>query len=218
MTVAADLERSARLFRAQVAPRILPWLGGGHIVAVEGNACEACAPLDTRAAIDYLHVDPERGVRGLATRAQWRHGDEETWPWNSFTLRLQRDSGALTEVAKLSRQEGWLMPALHVQAYFTADELDSVAIVPTVALMEYVAAHSSTRRTENAEFAVAFWKDLKYAGVRVASWQRPNVVEVGRCSAVIDSKTGACCGAPADGRSGSYEGQDYAYCREHGAM
>jgi hypothetical protein len=101
------------VFKRDVAPLLLPVLGGGVLLPVEGGA--KANILDSAAGIDYWHVS-DVGVRGVASRIQ--RGDA----WDTFTIRWQRCTGARTEFEKRIRSidgadNGWVYPYITSHAY-----------------------------------------------------------------------------------------------------
>jgi hypothetical protein len=177
--VAADLSDSAADFCRVVWPTIAPWCGGGELVPVESvSATEFAKTLDILSGIDAWHVRGDGGVRGIASRVQYGA------PWASFTVRFARRSGAMTEFAKRMRAieypvEGWLYPALTVQAYVSARSSGNLlycCMVRTADLFRYLADHQDDARTNRQDgntFLVAWCSDLIAAGIRVKQYEAP---------------------------------------------
>jgi hypothetical protein len=177
--VARDLGRSAKDFRDIVWPRIASWCHGGELVPVEAvTEGKMARALDTLAGIDAWQVVDGQGVRGIASRVQYGLA------YDSFTIRVQRPSGAPTEMHKrlaaLERPgEGWLLPALTCQAYLDSrgGTLLSVGLVRTRAL--YRAVQEALRRgaplhvsPSREKFIALFWTELKESGMQVRFWKK----------------------------------------------
>jgi hypothetical protein len=173
----SDAERT----RHELQTLVLPWLqreiaGPSDLVfANEGIPCQSCNQFDHQCGVDYWHRIYNGGIRGIATRIQWRRAANGRWPWDTFTIRHTRDSGTRTEWAKLTEafdHPGWVRPVLHVQAYSTDGALDSAAAVHTTQLIQCMTDRGrhlpeNLRRTDNAWFAWMSWDDLEAAGVRL---------------------------------------------------
>ena len=176
-----DLEASASDFIRVVWPAIECKVGGGEIVPVESVADKGMATmLDQRSGIDAWHLSKDKQVRGIASRVQWGNT-----PWNSFTVRLARDSGAKNEYVKRKHDmiagAGWLYPHLTIQAYVSGSkgmggDLLSVAIIKTKSLIDACdkilsggvsAKDGGVRRTSNATFIYANWSWLERSGYEI---------------------------------------------------
>jgi len=109
-----DLSQSALIFKHVIYPIIKDWIGGGELIPVE-NVTEKqfTKLLDTNAGIDGWYVENNKGIRGLASRIQYRNA------YNTFTIRYERHSGVKTEYEKLDHaiNEDWLYPHYFIQAY-----------------------------------------------------------------------------------------------------
>jgi len=180
--VRRDLSWSADAFTRQVWPVIAEWCGGGELWPVETTNDEPGFKkrLDTDAGIDGWQIKDGEGIRGVASRVQAFNPAWREWPFNTFTIREKRDSGAETEYAKRSRallqaESGWLFPGLTVQAYLSAQSggvLQSVAVVRTRDLIEFLMKgwpehHFTSQRTTNASFYCVDWIDLARFGREV---------------------------------------------------
>jgi hypothetical protein len=139
-----DLSASASDFLRVVWPKISPWLGGGEILPVESatESQDITKLFDQRSGIDAWHLGTNEQMRGIASRVQWMNDSEK--PWNTFTVRLSRDSGTRTELEKrleaLEAGRGWLYPIITVQAYIAGvkgarGDLLSVGCVDTEELI-----------------------------------------------------------------------------------
>ena len=115
-------------------------------------------------------------MRGLAIRIQWGE------PWNTFTVRYDRGSGNPTEYQKRLRaiehsQQGWLLPAITIQAYLSergGGELLSVAAITTKDLITFIKdlddKEPYMREThDNTAFLYVPWDELDEYRVRIFS-------------------------------------------------
>lgn len=175
----SDLSSSSADFLRVVWPAIKGMVGGGEIIPVESVADKGMATmLDQRSGIDAWHLSQDGRVRGVASRVQWTDK-----PWNTFTVRYSRDSGAKTEYEKrkidIESDAGWLYPHMTVQAYIGGDktsggDLLSVAVIKTrslIAACEQVIAGNASgggvRRTNNAAFIWLTWSWLRNSGCEI---------------------------------------------------
>lgn len=152
-------------------PIIEKLMNGGELLAVEGNDNGVCRVLDVTCGTDYIHVYREYGiVYGVASRFQNFDPDRARRPYNTFTVRKARESGARTEYEKRKTaiERGGMYPFLTMQAYVnTKDkEVESLAICKTTDLMEYVdggyADENWTRydKVGQAAFYIVDWVDF----------------------------------------------------------
>lgn len=181
--VARDLSDSAYDFVRVVWPAIHKLVGEGDLLTVETEPGEMAHAFDTLAGIDAWQLCYADGaMRGIASRIQW--GDRN---WRTHTIRRERPTGTATELAKrqLALQkpgEGWLLPALTVQAYLTkprrTGRLISVGIVRTRDLYKYAELYPCPEPRRNPDDGVLFdyydWGAMRAAGVRVGEVPRPH--------------------------------------------
>lgn len=172
--VANDLRESAKIFKTMVWPSISHWFNGGELIPVEAvTNKEMREKLDTLAGIDAWHIKKDSGMRGIASRVQWIDK-----PYNTFTIRKERESGAETEYEKRKRaingDKGWLYPEITIQAYVKKDKskLLSVGAIKTKKLISSIDKVSTEVRTaydretgDWAKFYVVPWSELK--GVKI---------------------------------------------------
>lgn len=168
--VARDMSWSATLFIEQVWPLIVKQLGGGELLQMEGRPdTQLARMLDMKAGIDGWHISGE-GMRGIASRVQ-----ETTRPWNTFTVRMSRTSGATTEFEKrcLALKQvgrGWIYPSITVQAYAATKDgpVLTCGIAQTCDIIEFIERGlHKMNKTTNASFAVCHWDKMKNNGYRV---------------------------------------------------
>lgn len=164
----------ARLEKAR--PIIRRLLNGGEIHPVEGDDNKICQILDQTCGMDYLQVYKDRNLTwGIASRIQTYNPASK--PFNSFTVRKARESGAATEYEKRrdAIARGGIYPYLTMQAYVNEDtgEIDSLAIARTVDIMDFVDSgkaserHTKADKIGQAAFFVAYWDDLEKSGYKV---------------------------------------------------
>lgn len=169
-SVQNDMEWSAKLFCDNVWPIIREHLDGGDLMKMEGRPdVELAKQLDMKAGIDGWHLH-KTGMRGIASRIQ-----ETTRPWNTFTVRMSRHSGAITEFEKrknaiLESKRGWIFPAITVQAYAHTKQGPIIAcgIAKTADIIDFIEKGLHyTKPTTNAWFAVCGWDKMKRNGYKV---------------------------------------------------
>jgi len=165
-----------RRFDAHVSPFVRGCLGGGDLIHIERCGCTACRALDTSAVIDCLHRDT-MGLVGIAVRMQYRHEEwDERWPWDTFTIRAARSTGAPTELHKLHncrRSLRFLGPSYHVHAYFDGDTLDSIGLIATADILAHAElADQRVTHEGDAAFHVYAWSDLAPHSPSLACWHR----------------------------------------------
>ncbi len=177
--VAKDLSRSAKAFLEIVWPVIRDSVGGGELVPVESVTAEGFTKeLDQLAGIDAWQIIRADGImRGIASRVQWVKSN----PYNSFTIRKSRTSGAITEyekrlLAMKKRRLGALFPGVTVQAYLEeqTDKLLSVAHINTYDLFHFVYYGKpgfdyieKPNKQDGNVFICAFWRKLQDSRVMV---------------------------------------------------
>lgn len=158
-----DLDRSTKIFKDSVYPKINELLGGGELIPVEAvTDSDMADQLDQLAGVDFWYVDTEVGMYGLASRVQDGGTD-----WSTFTVRRKRFNGATTEFEKRKNQieQGYLYPKYTCQAYTDGYEFLNVAVVDTKSLINYIDGGVEgddyiIRATHNADFFVVDWSDL----------------------------------------------------------
>lgn len=177
--VKRDLEASKSDFLDVVWPAIKQWCGKGELVPCEGEVSDRLkTQFDTLAGVDAWQIIDGVGMRGIASRVQPVASGR---PWNTYTIRTARPSGAPTEYEKrldaIKSDRGLLYPALTVQAYVvktivdyktkkTAATLESVAVVKTKDLFLYVEKNRAKYRDRSvhdgsAKFIAIPWADLE---------------------------------------------------------
>lgn len=168
--VQADMDWSSILFMSEVWPAIqAKYKKTGNLLQMEGRPdIELARALDIRSGIDGWEMTADGGMRGVASRMQ------EGRAWNSFTVRMTRRSGAETEYAKrkkaIESDKGLIFPHLTVQAFAETKTgpVISIGICKTKDLIKFIddGLHE-TRPTDNATFAVCYWRKMIENGVPV---------------------------------------------------
>lgn len=175
--VMSDMRQSmSRVEKAK--PIIAQILNGGEIIPVEGDDNEVCKLLDMTCGTDYLQAYKDKGlVWGVASRIQTiKQGYK---PYNTFTVRKARESGAVTEYEKRAYaiKHGGVYPFLTMQAY--VDENDnflSIGIAKTTDIMDFVEKgladtnHTGKQQIGQAAFYVCRWSKMQENGYKVLTW------------------------------------------------
>lgn len=137
----------------------------GELITVEGETLNETAKLlDTLAGIDLWFANKEKGMRGIASRIQYGKN------WRTFTIRLERDSGAKTEYEKrkYAIDNDYLYPVITYQAYLCED--GKMAIAMTKDIIDYIdkglayIRHTKDDQQGQASFYVVDWDDFKAQG------------------------------------------------------
>jgi hypothetical protein len=159
-----DAQWSERTLQSIIWPAIKSRVGG-EMLSVEADKGAVTRHLDMTAGIDAL-IQYERGIKSLASRIQ---RCDPKRPFNTFTVRAARDTGAETEFAKRVRaitEDDGMYPAYTLQGYVS--KLDgsflSASFVRTEHLYKYMLAADAffeTKRTSNAIFYVVRWGQLE---------------------------------------------------------
>lgn len=166
----ADSKNSRNWFNRFVVPALRAF-GFVDIVSTEEHDSDLKALLDY-AGIDALAKDTSGATVALASRVI------EVKPYGKdydcFSLRDSRANGYKTEKDKMQRAIDFdsLRPMWHVQT-FIDNGLATAAIVRTRDLVNYIATHKTKTKTtrDGTEFKLAFWNDLRLAGITVRTIQ-----------------------------------------------
>lgn len=165
---AKDLSDSNFDFMRLVWDKIKDYCGGGVITPVEIiQDNDIARQLDILAGIDIWQAVSNYGVRGIASRVQWI--SKLFKPYNTFTIRYIRDSGAETEFVKRSRaikNGDCIYPYYTCQAYISephkTGEFLSCAVAKTTDIFDAIEKYpTQINRTSNASFKYVFWHQVK---------------------------------------------------------
>lgn len=167
-------------------PIIERLLNGGKLYTVEGSDDELCVMLDTTCGTDYMQVYKTKGLAwGVTSRMQEIDTAKTPRPFNSFTVRKERASGAKTEWEKrrLAIKCGGIYPYLTMQGFVDKNngEIMSLAIARTKDIMDYIdSGKAKTRHTGRdqkgqAEFFVVYWKNFKDEGYDIKIYEKQEV-------------------------------------------
>lgn len=165
-------------------PIIKKLMNGGEIKAVEGRDDEICMMLDQNCGTDYFQMygkgeKLDGVVWGVGSRFQsvW-HGSKA---FDTFTIRLSRESGADTEFKKrkLAIERNGVYPWLTMHGYYDEEtgEILSLAIARTKDIWECIEkGHCITRKTGQgqigqATFYVVGWDKFKDLGYPIKVWR-----------------------------------------------
>ena len=166
-SVKNDMQSSALVFEKLVWPVISPWIGAGELLKMENVKDSNFAKLlDMKAGIDGWQIHSD-GMRGIASRVQI------TKAWNTFTVRMSRDSGSPTEYEKRLKAittGKYIYPYLTVQAYVKTwkGPILSVGMSKTSDIIKFIRLGLNTvKRAPNAEFAICPWTEMQQNGFRV---------------------------------------------------
>lgn len=137
---------------------------GGILISVEGDTSNIAKQIDIISGIDAI-IKSEQGIKSVASRVQRCSPSK---PWNTFTIRATRNTGAKTEWEKRCnsiQNNDSIYPMLTMQSYVSClnDSFESAAIIKTIDLYEYAIAERErlkTKRTSNALFYVVEWSSL----------------------------------------------------------
>lgn len=162
-----SMNQSTKDFQKHVLPILKKVFDDCDFISTENTDNEIATLLDTHAGIDVLRVNRRnQSIKGIASRIQ-RAFD----CWGTFTVRCERDNGALTEFKKREKamKECGLFPSLTLQAYIAPsnEKILGMAIIPTVELWQYIEKekpqikHTHSDQYGQASFLVADWRDIK---------------------------------------------------------
>ena len=150
-----------------------------NILQVEYKNEEVCNHLDKTCGIDYFVVHTTTGLtHGVAWRAQKVHDT----PYDTFTVRKSRKSGAPTEYEKRKRaiEKNGIYPYYVMQCYVdevTGDIL-SMALTTTKDIIDFIENKSPQVKTTGsdkigqAEFYVIPWLDMLFCGYNIILYEK----------------------------------------------
>lgn len=201
-----SLAKTQTVFTAKVLPIIEKFYSFQYecrTIEIEGRAINGkndtiTQDFDIFAGIDVYQVR-EKALRsdlvsafdsnmiGIASRVQYGKA------WNTFTVRLNRETGATTEYAKRKYAilNNTLYPKLTIQAY-VQDDNTTIGICQTVDLIRYIDMFTPriqyTRRDQKGQssFYVCEWADMQNKGITVIKIEESQ----GKCIASWRTKDG----------------------------
>lgn len=169
-TYTLDQARTSRAFAEIAWPAIAARLGGGELLVVEDDPHPIMRALDIQAGIDAIQVLPSGQLRGLATRVQVI--PEGSKPYDTFSVRLERDSGTETEYVKRlnAMRNNYLRPSLVVHGYIRSWDGPVLSVAAARMLDVWRMVHEGRfmkKRTTNATFAAVDWQKMQRLGYKV---------------------------------------------------
>ena len=177
-TVKKDLERSLKLVREKIKPIVEKLLPNWRLMQVEGKDDEVCKVLDMSCGIDYLLYSKDCClIGGIASRVQYGKN------YRTFTVRKERESGALTEFQKRSQAiaKGTIYPYYSMQAYILDENVAGLAITKTADLIKFIdkgfaeIMKTNADKIGQAEFYVCNWDKMKYCGYKVLEYKEGDI-------------------------------------------
>lgn len=161
-------------------PIIKRLLNGGEIKSVEGDDNDICLMLDQTCGTDYfLRYEKTGLVYGIGSRFQSITDTQK--PWNTFTIRRSRESGAATEFAKrkLAMERNGIYPFLTMHGYYAATtrEILSLAIAKTADIWDCIEkGHCKIRYTNSyqigqASFFIVDWAEFEQLGYKILKYE-----------------------------------------------
>lgn len=195
-TVEHDMSLSKLCFENSVWNICAGYLGGGALMQMEGSPDSKLATvLDTLAGVDAWQI-MKTGMRGIASRVQTVPNGSK--PFNTFTVRLARESGASTEYEKRRYAiDSWgedvsftgcrelLYPAITIQAYAHAWDgpVVSIGMAYTRDVIDFVTQYLNGENNGAfkrevthggaATFIACPWAKMQERGIRVKVWTNP---------------------------------------------
>lgn len=167
-----DLTWSSEKFVKLVWPIIKEPCGGGDIRPVETLTDNALAKeMDILCGIDVWQTLNGVGARGIASRVQ------RGISWDTFTIRLSRASGAVTEYEKKKtaiESGAFIYPYLTCHAYVDSNNVRGIGLARTIDIFNLIESEKSAGRvsretkdsgvwinsTNNAEFIACSWESV----------------------------------------------------------
>ena len=154
-----DLDNSSKAIKS--IKNIIIEMIGGEIISLEDVKNNKIANiLDIHSGIDYLRISKD-GLTGIASRVQFGK------PYNSFTVRFERNTGTKTEYEKRYNniKKGYIYPYFTLQAYFDNKKnlnLLSIAIMKTEILYKQLEENNKVKKQKSDNyFKYIFWDDIE---------------------------------------------------------
>lgn len=177
-----DMSDSIKILR-QATPIVKQLLNfdEGEVIDVENQDNDACQHLDMSCGIDYLlHLKRQGITQGAAWRAQVEH--PTLGPFNSFTIRRERESGSMTEFEKrkISVKNNGIYPYYTIQAFYDQKfkNLLSLGIAKTTDILECIDKglwdedETGKNKVGQAKFYIVWWNVMMKNGYNIKVWKR----------------------------------------------
>ena len=180
--VEKDLSDSAYDFLRLVYPKLkeLNFLAGEVVPTETVTSDQMVEAFDQLAGIDAWIIKDNIGITGLASRIQWYEPERHPFfPFNSFTIRKSRYTGAKTEYEKrtaaINSKGEFLFPYLTCQAYIVerrTGDLISMAIARTVDIFQMIIRNRYEQRKnrDGNYFYAVFWEGMKVYNLPIKTW------------------------------------------------
>lgn len=155
---------------------VIPYMFNGNLIPVEGDTGNIAKILDTQCGIDYI-LDYNGLLYGVASRIQRVEGGRR--PWNTFSVRNERDNGTTTEYEKRIKNifGQSIYPKITYQAYVSSDgKLQSMAvgftedIIACCALGKYTMRHTGSAQVGQASFMAVDWNVMRRSGYTLRTY------------------------------------------------
>ena len=169
----------------KASPIIKQLLGGGEIKPVEGNDNDICLMLDQNCGIDYFQTyGKDHNLNGITwgVGSRFQKIPSGCKPYNTFTVRKERESGARTEYQKrcLAIKYNGIYPYLTMHGYYDSDtgEILSLAIAKTENIFDVIdQGYYRILRTGFDQFGQAYfyaidWETVKRLGYPVKIYKK----------------------------------------------
>ena len=138
------------------------------LIPLEGVKTTECATLDRKYGFDLWGFTGDHLQFGFAWRDQKVKKNQK--PFNAFSVRASRETGAETEYAKrkhaIENQEPYPHYWVHIFHDEDTNEILSMAVTTTKDLIDYIDTykpelrHTGADQTGQASFYPVFWSDM----------------------------------------------------------
>ena len=154
-------------------------IGCSEISRVEGDDHEVLLMLDRTCGVDYYATNTDGLTFAVASRFQ-RTTEKSPTPWDTFTIRAERISGAKTEFEKRKQaiERGAEYPHLTMHGYVDqSGNLLSMAIAKTSDIFDcidkgyYSENHTGSAQKGQASFYVVWWNEMKKRGYHINTYK-----------------------------------------------
>ena len=172
--ISDEMKKSTENVNKAIRPIVEKLLSCWKLMQVEGKEDEVCKLLDMSCGLDYLiHSEKSGLILGLSSRVQYDGN------YRTFTVRKERESGALTEYEKRTQAmtSCGIYPYYTMQAYMNDGEVKGLGITKTSDLIEYIRKgyadekETGMNRIGQAKFYVCHCDDMKIKGYKVIEYK-----------------------------------------------